>query len=146
MRHEINERSYGVVPLAMREGELYALVVQQRSSSWHLPKGHPELSETPQETAERELKEETNLDIERWLSSQPFVERYSFYRGTKRVNKEVQYFPALVCGIERIPSEEILAGRWVKYADLPTAVTFPELRRLAGEVVRWVESYQPPLQ
>lgn len=142
MSDEVNERSFGVVPFSIQKEGLSVLLVQQRSHAWHLPKGHAEPAETPLETAARELKEETNLDVDTWLSSQPFVERYTFYRGRRRINKEVQYFPAMVSGVLRFPADEILTGRWVVCSDFPASLTFPELKRLAEDVLRWVSFNQ----
>ena len=40
------------------------LVIQQVKGHWGFPKGHVENGETEIETALREIKEETNLDVE----------------------------------------------------------------------------------
>ena len=40
------------------------LVIQQVAGHWGFPKGHVEQGETELETAKREIKEETNLDVE----------------------------------------------------------------------------------
>ena len=39
------------------------LLVQQNQEFWGFPKGHVEGDETEEETALREVKEETNLDV-----------------------------------------------------------------------------------
>ena len=39
------------------------LVIQQKEGHWGFPKGHVEEGETEVETAIREIKEETNLDV-----------------------------------------------------------------------------------
>ena len=40
------------------------LLIQQTKGHWGFPKGHMEAGETEIETAIREVKEETNLDVE----------------------------------------------------------------------------------
>jgi 8-oxo-dGTP pyrophosphatase MutT (NUDIX family) len=143
MHKEVNERSFGVIPFSIQGSGISIFLVQQISGAWHLPKGHAESNETPLETAARELKEETNLDIVRWLDAKPFVERYSFFRGKKSIYKEVQYFPAIVTGVVQFPSDEIIGGLWVPYTQVQATVTFPELKQLTKGVETWVQIHSP---
>lgn len=135
---EINERSFGVVPIALRQGSLSVLLVQHRSGAWLFPKGKAEKDETPHETAERELKEETGLDIERWLEVGPFKERYRFFRAGKKIYKEVQYFPAFVKGEVVLQLEELRSARWERVEATPSAVTFPEMKKIAQDLCDWM--------
>ena len=40
------------------------LLIKQKDENWGFPKGHVEEGETEEETAAREVKEETNIDVE----------------------------------------------------------------------------------
>ena len=40
------------------------LLIKQHQGFWGFPKGHVEDGETEEETAAREVKEETNIDVE----------------------------------------------------------------------------------
>jgi 8-oxo-dGTP pyrophosphatase MutT (NUDIX family) len=67
------------------------LLVHRRSPRlWALPKGTPDSGETTEETALRETREETGLEvvIERPLRSI----RYFFVRGSTRFHKTVHFF------------------------------------------------------
>jgi 8-oxo-dGTP pyrophosphatase MutT (NUDIX family) len=67
------------------------LLVHRRSPRlWALPKGTPDSGETIEETALRETREETGLEvaIERRLRSI----RYFFVRGSTRFHKTVHFF------------------------------------------------------
>ncbi|MBQ9674252.1 MAG: NUDIX domain-containing protein [Ruminococcus sp.] len=47
-----------------KQGARVLLVKNHNGRYWSFPKGHMELNETEQETAVREIKEETNLDVQ----------------------------------------------------------------------------------
>ncbi len=73
------------------DGRIQILLVHRRSPRlWALPKGTPDSGETIQETALRETREETGIEveIERRLDSI----RYFFVRGSTRFNKTVHFF------------------------------------------------------
>lgn len=58
------ERSCGAVVFNVIDGDKKVLLIRnRRSAHWGFPKGHIEPGETQQETAIRETKEETGLDI-----------------------------------------------------------------------------------
>ncbi len=66
------------------------IVHRRRPLLWALPKGTPNAGETFEETALRETREETGLEvvIEAPISSI----RYVFIRGSTRFNKTVHFF------------------------------------------------------
>ncbi len=69
---------------------LIALCGRTRSGTWNLPKGTPDLGETVEQTALREVQEETGLEveIERPLGS---IE-YWFTKQSKTFHKVVHFF------------------------------------------------------
>lgn len=59
-----NEKSCGAVIYRKRSGNIeYLLVKNKRGNNWGFPKGHIEIGENEHDTAIREVKEETGLDI-----------------------------------------------------------------------------------
>ena len=58
------ERSCGAIVFREINEELRVLLVQHSASHWSFPKGHVENGESDCETAIREVKEETGIDIE----------------------------------------------------------------------------------
>ena len=56
------ERSCGAVVFTRREGKILYLIVQGMSGTLGFPKGHMEPGETEEETARREIFEETGLE------------------------------------------------------------------------------------
>ena len=57
------EKSCGAVVYCQKDNDIKYLLVCERSGFWVFPKGHMEAGESDQETAFREVKEETGLDI-----------------------------------------------------------------------------------
>ena len=62
---ELNfEKSCGAIVYTVEDGMIKYLLVQEMSGCHSFPKGHMENKETEEETALREIKEETNLEVE----------------------------------------------------------------------------------
>lgn len=121
------DRSYGVIPLRHVEGEGWeTLIVQHLSGHWSFPKGHPEGGEQPKQAAQRELYEETGLEVVRFLPLETFEEHYSFFHKKQKIQKAVLYYPALVRGNVRRQEEEILALEWLSLQDSCARLTFPQ--------------------
>ena len=58
------EKSCGAIVYTIDDKEIKYLLVEEISGFHSFPKGHMEGEETEEETALREIKEETNLDVE----------------------------------------------------------------------------------
>lgn len=105
----------GVV-LKNKQGQ-YLLVQEAKAEVrglWNWPAGKADPGETLQETAIREAKEETNLDVS--LSS-----REPFYRGKgdKRTNHVTHLFRAEILGGElQHQKDELLDVRWFSPAEI----------------------------
>jgi len=131
----MKETSYGVVPFQQFDGEWRVFLVQHRQGHWSLPKGHLEGGESGLETATRELKEETGLDVDQFLSYQSIDEHYQFKRGPVLVEKMVGYYPAKVIGEVVIQVAELKTGSWFSVEEALEKLTFPEARRILQESV-----------
>ena len=55
------ERSCGAVAFTRKEGKLLFVIVREMAGAYSFPKGHMEGNETEEETARREILEETGL-------------------------------------------------------------------------------------
>lgn len=73
------------------DGETEILLVHRRAPVlWALPKGTPDSGETIEETALRETREETGIEVE--IEAPLSAIRYFFVRGTTRFHKTVDFF------------------------------------------------------
>jgi 8-oxo-dGTP pyrophosphatase MutT (NUDIX family) len=83
--------SAGGVVHRERDGQVEIVLVRRISPPlWALPKGTPNAGETLVETALRETREETGLEV--ILEDELGAIRYFFVRGSTRFNKTVHFF------------------------------------------------------
>jgi 8-oxo-dGTP pyrophosphatase MutT (NUDIX family) len=99
--------------------------------SWTLPKGTPIPRETTEETALREVREETGLEVS---IVRPFDDiQYTFYQGRTRIHKTVHYFlMAPVGGDLGRHDHEFDEVRWIGFDEAATLLTFETERALVA--------------
>jgi len=130
----IDEYSFGIVPLRKKKQWQVFLVQHKNGLFWSFPKGHSVKNEDPQNVAKRELKEETNLDVNHFLFSDPFIETYSYVKNGKTQNKQVTYFPAIVSGRVQLQKEEIIDGKWLNLEDAILLLTYDQSKEVLKKV------------
>jgi bis(5'-nucleosidyl)-tetraphosphatase len=128
------ENSYGIIPLRKQQGEWQVLLIKHRKGHWAFPKGHPEKSEKPEETAVREFTEETNLKVVSFLNIASQKEHYFFRSGTDIIDKTVIYFVAEVFGEIVLHEEEISDYKWLSFDEAQKQITFPQAKELCAQV------------
>lgn len=104
-----------------------ALVHRIKPALWALPKGTPQAGETLEETALRETREETGLEIE---IEQPISSiRYFFVRGRTRFAKTVHFFLMRPVGGDlSLHDHEFDEVRWWPLEEAIELVTYPTER------------------
>lgn len=109
------------------------LLVKQTQGHWGIPKGHVEQNETEQETAIREVKEETNIDVEIEGEGR-YTENYVTDKG---VQKEVVYFIAKKVGGNLEAQEaEIKEIEWLNPKEALERVTYDDTRNLLKKALQ----------
>ena len=108
--------------------------------TWTLPKGTPNPGETREETALREVREETGLEV-RITDALESIEYWFIQRGT-RIHKTVHYFLMEPVGgdLDR-HDHEFDQVRWVRFDEAAGLLTFETEREL---VERAAEIVEPP--
>ncbi|HEY8846021.1 MAG TPA: NUDIX hydrolase [Candidatus Limnocylindrales bacterium] len=105
--------------------------------TWTLPKGTPNAGETREETAIREVAEETGLEVQ-ITDVLDSIEYWFVQRGT-RIHKTVHYFLMEPTGGDLSRHDhEFDQVRWVRFDQAPNLLTFETERALvarAAEVV-----------
>lgn len=117
-------KSCGVLPYRMVDGQReYLIVFEQFSKCWSLPKGHMEAGETEEQTALRELFEETGLtaqlDTRRAVIEYQLLREYGTEVGESAIpRKQVVFFPGRVNGTPKVRDGEIASFKWVRAEEL----------------------------
>lgn len=97
------------------------LLIHHNKGHWDFPKGHVEEGETEIQTAIREVKEETNIDVE-------INDNYRYtteYSPGENIIKEVVYFLAKNINNNKKPQlEEVSEIEWVQMDDAIEKITY----------------------
>ena len=108
------------------------LIIQQVKGHWGFPKGHVEDGETEVQTAVREIKEETNLDVEIDVSKR-FVEHYSPEEG---IEKDVVFFVAKKVGGEvKVQEEEVKDTEWLTPREAMERLTYESSKNILRNII-----------
>lgn len=130
------ENCFGIIPLTFREGQWQVFIIQHvKGKYWGFPKGHGLPFESTKESAERELKEETGMDVVSYLPYPHLTQAYQFKRGGESVEKKICYYLAKVSAQYVINSPEIIQGRWIYLEDLISFVTFKDEEKFFQSVI-----------
>jgi 8-oxo-dGTP pyrophosphatase MutT (NUDIX family) len=126
--------SAGGIVIRQQTDRLEFVAGQRRrdhAHTWTLPKGTPMPGETTEQTALREVAEETGLDV-RIIA--PFDSiQYTFIQRGTRIHKTVHYFVMKPVGGDLSRHDhEFEDVRWVAFDDAPGLLTFETERDLVA--------------
>lgn len=129
-------REYSAGGLVFDERGRVAIIARHSRSGhleWCLPKGHIEKGETPQQTAVREVHEETGI-LGEVVDSIATID-YWFTGTSQRVHKLVHHFALRQIGgeltVEGDPDHEAEDAIWVDFDDLDGVLSYPNERKIA---------------
>lgn len=112
------------------------LLVHHNSGHWDFPKGHIEAEETEEQTAIREVKEETNIDI-KVNKNYRYVTNYSPKEG---VMKEVVYFLAKNIDNTTKPQlSKVNEVKWFKFEEAIEKITFDNSKMILKQLKKDLE-------
>ncbi len=106
------EKSCGAFVFRIHEKKYEVLLIRQVQGHWCFPKGHVEKDESEEETALREIKEETGLKVK----IVPGFRESLSYSPKEHVMKDVIYFTAKPKGGKiRVQQEELSEIHYVSF-------------------------------
>ena len=131
------EKSCGAIIFHKFNDETKVLLINHvHGNHWAFPKGHVENDETEEETAIREILEETGLNVSLDVNF-----RYSTrYAPKKGVIKDVIYFAASTNEIEStIQVEELNSAKWCSFDEARELITFKNNLMVFNAAVSYIE-------
>lgn len=108
----LHEKSCGAIVYRKYHGNTEILLIKHiNSGHWSFPKGHVEEGETEEETAKREIMEETGIDVNLDTTFREIVT----YSPKKDTQKNVVYFIGKAKNTDYRPQEDEIAEiKWVE--------------------------------
>jgi 8-oxo-dGTP pyrophosphatase MutT (NUDIX family) len=144
----VTATSAGGIVIRHDSGRAWIVVGSRRRErdgwTWTLPKGTPKPGESREETALREVAEETGLEVR---ITAPFDSiEYRFVQGGQRIHKTVHYFlMAPVGGDLAGHDHEFEQVRWITFAEASSLLTFETERALVARAAEFAgEDTAPP--
>lgn len=131
--------SAGGVVIRTIDGIPHALVIRDPYGKWGLPKGHGEPGESLEETALREVREETGLEDLR-LGRELVTIDWVFRLEGRRIHKFATFYLMYSDAGEPVPekAEGITACEWVPLGEAAERISYDnasEVARAARDVV-----------
>ena len=132
------EKSCGAIIFNdLSENRNFLLVKNNNGKYWGFPKGHIEIGETEEQTALREIKEETNLDVE-ILDG---FRKTSIYKLLGRIQKKVVIFLAKANSKNvRIQNSEIEKFGWLKKEEVFSLLNHQNDLKIFKNAITWLEN------
>ncbi|MHB1415565.1 MAG: NUDIX hydrolase [Chloroflexota bacterium] len=128
----------GVVYRKTANGPQFVLVGHSDRNIWGLPKGGPHKGETTEETALREVREETGL-LTRLAKPLDSIEYWFFSKGT-RFHKTVHYFlMEAIGGDTAYHDREYDLVEWFDAEQAAETATYPNERDLIRQAIGSIE-------
>ncbi|MCH8906853.1 MAG: NUDIX domain-containing protein [Candidatus Heimdallarchaeota archaeon] len=110
---EPDEISSGIITFRVTREELIEVLLLDHGSHISHPKGHIEEGETPGQTALRELKEETDLELVVISPDPIYTGEYPIEKNGRTLTKKVSYFAGVIHRNEVVRiSPEHIAFYW----------------------------------
>ena len=125
------EKSCGCIVLDKEH--IKVLLIKHNEGHWDFPKGHMEEGENEIQTAIRETKEETNIDVK-------INENYRYkinYSPKEDVTKDVIYYLATKTTEEAKPQlSEVSDVEWVNINDAIEKITYDNSRNVLKQLLK----------
>lgn len=121
--------SSGAVVYRYNKGKLEFILVKVANGNWGFPKGHIEEGENSYQAAIREVKEETNLDIE-IIDKDKFKKEISYVVGKGNLKYLKLYLAKTITNEVKIDDKEISEYRWCDYKEALKTITYTSQRNV----------------
>ena len=136
----VREISHGGVAVRRAAGGHEVLVITPRGTRiTGLPKGGADAGETGEQTAAREVREETGITVT--VRERLGDVSYWYRRGGLRVHKTVHFYLCeFVAGSTADHDQEVDDARWIAADDAPSALSYPGERDMVERALSKVRT------
>ena len=118
------EKSCGAAVFREENGVREYLLLRYTERHWDLPKGHVEAGENEEQTARREITEETGISMLDFIPSFKKTIAYRFSRKGALVPKEVVFFIARTNEKQVRLSHEHIGFEWLPFESAVRKMTY----------------------
>ena len=126
----IKEKSCGVFAIKKENNLIKIILIRHNDGHWGFPKGHMEKGETEIETAIRETKEETNLDV----TIIPSFRKIVTYSPKEGVTKDVIYYLGIPSGDVKIDNKEIIDYKWITINEIENYINHEDHIKIINDL------------
>ena len=137
------EKSCGAVVFTREGGTIKFVIIRSLEGFYGYPKGHMEAGESEEQTALREIREETGLDVS-LLEGFRTEDAHALVReGRPDVTKQIVYFLAEYTGqVLRAQEGEVTEIRLMTFDEAMAAFQFESSRRILREADAYIKAAQ----
>lgn len=122
-------KSCGFIAYKQIENCNYYLIIESLNGDVGFPKGHMEEGETEIQTAIRELKEETGIEIELFPGFRHQIE-YPLFRLPNTIKQSVYFLGKCKSDIITTQKSEVKEASFLSYNDALESLTFDETKEI----------------
>jgi bis(5'-nucleosidyl)-tetraphosphatase len=137
-----SEFSAGAIIFRREKGTLYYLLLHYGEGHWGSPKGHIEKDETLEDTARREIREETGITDIQFRAGFKEENKYYFTGSNGKIFKTVTFFVAETRTAEITLSFEHMGFIWLPYPEALDRVTYPNEKQVLQKAHRFILRYR----
>ena len=137
------EKSCGAVVFRRNNNQLQFLIIESVNGHFSFPKGHAENNETEVQTALREIKEETNLDVN---LDENFREVISYLPNERLVKHVVFYLAEAKDGTLKRQESEINSIEWLSFDEAYPKLSFKNDKMILKNALEFINiKYSQPV-
>lgn len=140
------DQSYGVIPLHKNGADWQVLLINQigrkGDTFWTFPKGHPEENEIAEESALRELQEETGIIDVSLDDDIHFTTAYTFIHEDIQIDKQVTYYLGFVHNPETdiTQPQEVADLQWCSIEAALQQLSHQNTQKLLQQVQEYINA------
>lgn len=119
-----------------KDNDIYVALLKDVNNCWVIPKGHLEPNETFIETTIREIKEETNIDI----NSHNFIDKVGEYKYYSDIEKNIKLIKIYLFKIDELQpivpltEENFIDGKWFPLTKAIEKITYQEQKDALNKI------------